>query len=158
MAPLPGFNRGARAGEGFVKPSKGSVSSPYGLRNGRFHTGIDWLPDRGREVRAVGQGAVIHASTKGDCGKTVIIYHRNNVASWYCHLNRFQVAVGEAVQKGQTIAEMGSTGKSTDTHLHFEIRIGKRPVDPMTYFKKTDRPAHIPNPGKKPALPSEFRD
>ncbi len=95
---------------------------------------MDFIPDRGKAIKAARSGAVIYAATKGDYGKTVIIYHNEKFTTWYCHLNQIYVNVGDLVKTGEIIAEMGSSGRSTDTHLHFEMRIGKIPVDPMLYI------------------------
>lgn len=119
----------------FVRPSHGTVSSPYGMRRGMFHCGIDYLPDKGPQVYAAYQGVVIFAGTLGTCGRTIIIAHDNGMSTRYCHVKNIRVDIGEPVETGKQIGEMGSSGNSTNTHLHFEIRIGKKHTNPEPYIK-----------------------
>ena len=116
---------------GFSWPAGGQLSSPYGWRWGRMHTGIDIANELGAPVVAAAAGQVIWAGVKGGYGYTIIISHGNGYTTLYGHLNDFFVARGQQVRRGQRIGSVGNTGNSTGPHLHFEILVNGEPVDPM---------------------------
>lgn len=118
----------------FQWPVRGRLTSRFGPRNGRRHEGIDLAAVRGTAIGAAEDGRVIHSGRLGDYGKAVIVSHRGDYRSVYAHANRTYVRKGQLVRKGQKIAEVGSTGRSTGPHLHFEIRIRESPRDPMLYL------------------------
>ncbi|MEM7067691.1 MAG: M23 family metallopeptidase [Pseudomonadota bacterium] len=117
------------------------ISSRYGSRidpfNGRLamHSGIDFKAKRGTPVLATGDGVVIKAGRKGGYGKVVEIKHRNGYTTRYAHLSRILVKTGQKVSKGQSVGKVGSTGRSTGPHLHYEVRRGKKPRNPAKYIQ-----------------------
>lgn len=137
----------ARAGTtssgGWQWPVQGRVGSGFGprrapkTRQGRgssFHQGLDIAAPTGTPVYAANTGAVVHAGSAGGYGLAVYIRHSGNVFSRYAHLSTVLVRRGMPVRRGELIGRVGSTGKSTGPHLHFEIRPGDRPTDPRKYL------------------------
>lgn len=119
-----------------AKPtSRGVLTSPFGWRWGRRHTGIDIGMPTGTTVKAADGGKVIFSGTKGGYGKCIIIDHGANVKTLYAHNSKLLVKKGTKVFKGQTIAKSGNTGRSTGPHLHFEVRKNGTPVNPAKYVK-----------------------
>jgi len=126
-----------RIGTGkLAKPtSRGVVTSPFGIRWGRRHTGIDIGLPVGSDVKAADGGKVTYSGYKGGYGKCIIIDHGENVQTLYAHNSKLLVKKGDKIFKGQTIAKSGNTGNSTGPHLHFEVRKNSTPVDPAKYVK-----------------------
>lgn len=122
----------------FIKPSKGVYSSGYGYRRsmGDFHTGVDFAGSKGTAIWASDGGTVSFAGTKGNYGKLVIIDHGNGYTTYYAHCSSLLVKKGQKVAKGETIAKVGSTGRSTGPHCHFEIRYNGKTVNPLNYISK----------------------
>lgn len=120
-----------RTGGGYVWPTRGSITSPYGYRWGRLHTGIDIANDTGTPVMAARRGRVAFAGWRGGYGYAVLVDHGQGVHSLYGHLADFAVQAGNYVQPGQVIGYVGSTGYSTGPHLHFEVIVNGQPVDPL---------------------------
>ncbi|SHJ93268.1 M23 family metallopeptidase [Paramaledivibacter caminithermalis] len=119
-----------------AKPtSRGVLTSPFGMRWGRRHSGIDIGIPIGTDVKAADGGKVIFSGTKGGYGKCIIIDHGANVQTLYAHNSKLLVKKGTKVFKGQTIAKSGNTGRSTGPHLHFEVRKNGTPVNPAKYVK-----------------------
>ncbi len=117
-----------------VWPVRGQVTSAYGKRGGRMHEGIDIAARSGTTIRACNAGKVIFAGRLGGYGKMVIIKHAGHYRSVYAHASRLHVRVGQFVERGQKIASVGSTGRASGPHLHFEIRRGESPTDPVRYL------------------------
>lgn len=121
---------------------KGWISSHFGYRadpfTGRntYHRGIDFAGPAGSQVVAVAAGVVTYSKDRFGYGRTVEINHGNGYVTRYAHNEKALVQVGETVQKGQPIALMGSTGRSTGPHLHFEVLKNGRAVDPMTFVRR----------------------
>ncbi|MGJ5630495.1 murein hydrolase activator EnvC family protein [Nostoc sp. CALU 1950] len=121
-------------------PSNASTSSPFGWRMHpvlgyrRFHAGLDFAASYGSTIRAADSGTVIFAGWYGGYGRAVIIDHGNGITTLYGHSSELYVADGQAVERGQAIAAVGSTGLSTGPHLHFEVRRNGTPVDPTNYL------------------------
>ncbi|MDK2882239.1 MAG: hypothetical protein PWP12_143 [Bacillota bacterium] len=113
---------------------EGVITSRYGTRGREFHGGVDIAAPTGTPVRAADSGRVIFAGWKGGYGKCVILEHGNGSATLYGHLSQIMVKEGQKVTQGQTIGLVGSTGKSTGPHLHFEIMQGGVRKDPLKYF------------------------
>lgn len=101
----------------------------------RQHNGTDFAANSGAPVYAIESGSVIVAGWNDAYGNLVVIDHGNGIASWYGHSSKLLVSEGQAVTKGQQIANAGSTGWSTGPHVHLEIHISGKPVDPMTYLQ-----------------------
>ena len=111
------------------------ITSGYGPRWGGMHNGIDWAAPAGTPVRAPAAGVVAFAGDRADYGRLVIIDHGNGLESWYGHCRRITVQAGVSVAAGQRIATVGSSGRATGPHLHFEIRSEGRQVDPLPYLR-----------------------
>ncbi len=118
----------------FRWPLIGRVTSEYGPRWGRIHQGIDLAGNTGAKIAAAEGGRVDYAGWIRGYGKTVIISHGGGSSTLYAHMNGFAVSSGNTVSIGQTIGYVGNTGHSFGPHLHFEIRIGGRPVNPRDYL------------------------
>ena len=121
----------------FVNPSSGVLSSRFGRRDGRLHKGIDLCGDVGSDIYAADGGTVTFAGwDKSGYGNMVTIEHENGYTSLYAHCNKIYVSEGEKVTKGDVIAALGNTGRSTGPHLHFEVietESGKA-IDPISVF------------------------
>jgi murein DD-endopeptidase MepM/ murein hydrolase activator NlpD len=122
----------------FAMPVNARITSGYGMRfhpilkRQRLHTGIDFGARHGTPIRAAADGVVISARYTGGYGNTVIIDHGSGISTLYAHASRLLVKSGQRVKKGQTIAAVGSTGLSTGPHLHWEVRVNGRPVNPRS--------------------------
>jgi len=117
----------------FRWPVEGRLTSRFGRRWGRRHEGLDLAAAPGTPVRAAESGRVIHAGVLGAYGQVVVVRHSEVYSTVYAHNRRLHVSRGDWVEPGR-IAEVGSTGRSTGPHLHFEVRRGKQPLDPMLYL------------------------
>ena len=119
-----------------IWPTQGYVSSPYGLRFGgtEFHQGIDIAAEMGTPIVAAADGVVTAAGWNGGYGNMVDIDHGSGVVTRYGHASAVAVTVGQQVRRGQVIAYVGSTGRSTGPHLHYEVRVGGQPVNPAAYL------------------------
>jgi murein DD-endopeptidase MepM/ murein hydrolase activator NlpD len=115
----------------------GAVTSRFGQRihpvtgERRHHAGVDLAAPRGTPIQLGRGGTVVRAEKAGTYGNLVVVDHGDGVTTRYAHLHGIDVKVGEAVSAGATIGSVGSTGRSTGPHLHFEVRIGERAVDPQ---------------------------
>ena len=116
----------------FIWPTTGEISSPFGFRWGRLHAGIDIANDEGTLIQAARPGKVTFVGWYDGYGNAVMIDHGQEVVSLYGHLSKFYVHVGQVVQRGQSVAAMGTTGDSTGPHLHFEVRQYGKPINPLT--------------------------
>ncbi|WP_129596303.1 M23 family metallopeptidase [Anaerophilus nitritogenes] len=117
-------------------PTRGRLTSPFGYRWGRKHTGIDLAAPIGTPVSAADGGKVVFSGTKSGYGKCIILDHGGGTQTYYAHNSKLLVSVGQKVYKGQKIAEVGNTGRSTGPHLHFEVRKNGTPVNPLQYLNK----------------------
>ncbi|MEH2048209.1 murein hydrolase activator EnvC family protein [Nostoc sp.] len=121
-------------------PSDAPTSSPFGWRihpilgYRRFHAGLDFAASYGSKIRAADSGKVIFAGWYGGYGRAVIIDHGNGLTTLYGHTSELYVTEGQAVERGQAIGAVGSTGFSTGPHLHFEVRRNGTPVNPTDYL------------------------
>jgi murein DD-endopeptidase MepM/ murein hydrolase activator NlpD len=116
-----------------ARPLSAPVGDGFGPRGNRFHTGLDFLANRGAAVFAGGSGTVAFAAyNTGGYGNLVVIHHSLGVSSWYAHLSSIAVRRGERVGRGVLIGRVGATGDATGPHLHFEIRVRGAAVDPRT--------------------------
>jgi murein DD-endopeptidase MepM/ murein hydrolase activator NlpD len=131
--------------EGWPLLSGGVVTSKFGLRRhpitGRrsMHKGIDIAGKHGADIVAMADGLVIFSGRKSGYGKIVEIRHADGLETRYAHNSRNLVSEGELVTKGQVIAKLGSTGRSTGPHVHFEVRRGGEAIDPMRYLDLSER-------------------
>lgn len=130
-----GTAQGVDAAQGrFLLPTQGRLTSPFGPRTifgvSGFHTGIDLANTAGTPIVAAAEGTVSFAGCKGSYGNLLKIDHGNGFETYYAHCTQLLAAEGDHVTQGQTIALMGSTGRSTGPHLHFEVRWLGEPLDP----------------------------
>jgi len=117
----------------FDQPARGTLTSRYGIRWGRMHTGIDIAASTGTTIRAADGGVVTYTGWKGNYGLVAIVDHGQNKSTLYAHCSKILVTKGNKVYKGQKIAEIGSTGRSTGPHVHFEVRINGKVQNPLNY-------------------------
>ena len=118
----------------FIWPVRGMVSSPFGIRDGRLHEGLDIAADSGTPIVAAADGSVVYAGPAGTYGLLVILMHGSGWSTYYAHCDRINVTVGQNVTAGEVIAAVGSTGHSTGPHLHFEVRQNGYPSDPEAFM------------------------
>ena len=116
-------------------PSRGVISSNYGMRWGRLHKGTDFAANIGDPISAALDGVVIEAAYIGNYGNVVILDHGSGIETLYAHCSEIKVKVGSRVKKGEVIALVGNTGRSTGPHLHFEVRINGEPRDARKYLQ-----------------------
>ncbi len=110
-------------------------TSGFGARWGRMHEGTDMAGAHGTPIHSTADGVVTFAGRSSGYGNLVKIKHEFGIETRYGHMSRIRVKVGQRVSRGDQIGDMGNTGRSTGTHLHYEVRVGGSPVDPMTYIK-----------------------
>lgn len=128
------------AEEGRITSQFGSRSDPFTSKTS-FHSGTDVAAPLETAIYAAADGEVIQAGSNGGYGKAVVIKHGDTYETLYAHLNSIEVSVGDIVKKGDFIAGMGTTGRSTGVHLHFEVTRNGEQVNPytyMTFHKKND--------------------
>ncbi|GHV39154.1 peptidase M23 [Synergistales bacterium] len=122
-------------------PVMGRINSPFGWRRHPvthrrdFHTGLDIKASRGTVIRGSREGKVVYAGWMGGYGKVVVVDHSGGQSTLYAHCSSLLVRQGEKVSVGQNIARVGTTGRTTGPHLHFEVRTGNSPVNPLKYLK-----------------------
>lgn len=124
----------------FASPVNGIKTSGFGNRlhpillREHFHQGIDLAAPEGTPVQAAAGGTVIEAGWKGGYGKTVVIEHAGGHRTLYAHLSKLAVSAGQRIKQQQMIGKVGSTGRATGPHLHFEIHQQGRPINPHSYL------------------------
>ncbi|MEQ3626724.1 MAG: M23 family metallopeptidase [Celeribacter sp.] len=110
-------------------------TSGYGPRWGRMHEGTDFAGAHGTPIHSTGDGVVVFAGRQSGYGNLVKIQHEFGIETRYAHMSKIRVKVGQRVSRGDQIGDMGNTGRSTGTHLHYEVRVNGSPVNPMSYIK-----------------------
>lgn len=133
-------SRSSREISGFSWPVSGTITSSFGPRWGRMHNGIDIANSKKSETPIVAAKAGLVSEAyyhKGGYGNLVILDHGHGIETYYAHLSKIEVKVGDEVKEGEIIGYMGSTGNSTGYHLHFEIRKDNQPVNPIHYLPST---------------------
>jgi murein DD-endopeptidase MepM/ murein hydrolase activator NlpD len=126
-------------------PIMGPITSSFGQREdpilgngeGEFHTGIDISAPNGIPIRATGDGTVKEAEMSSGYGREVVIDHGHGVETVYGHMSGFAVIAGQTVLRGQVIGYVGHSGRTTGSHLHYEVRIRNTPVNPHKYLRTT---------------------
>lgn len=122
----------------------GFITSGFGMRpdpftgSSSFHQGVDVCTPRGTPVRATAAGRVVSAGPDGEYGLTLQIDHGRGVETRYSHNQKLLVRAGQKVHRGQVVAQVGTSGRSTGPHLHYEIHVNNRPVNPMRYILPDD--------------------
>lgn len=123
------------------RPHHGRITSPYGYRRNPFtgrgremHSGVDLKGRTGDPVKATAKGKVSFAGWKGAYGYVVMVKHKNGYETRYAHLTRTRVKKGQAVEAGDIVGLLGSTGRSTGPHLHYEVVLNNKKLNPSTYF------------------------
>lgn len=121
----------------FALPVKSTFryTSGFGMRWGRMHSGTDFASKHGTPIYATADGIVTHAEWLSGYGRLVKIQHEFGIETRYAHMSRIRVEKGQRVSRGERIGDMGNTGRSTGTHLHYEVRVGGKAVNPMIYIK-----------------------
>lgn len=127
----------------FAEPVTAGVrmTSGFGSRRdpktgaSRMHNGVDWAGSRGTAIYSTSDGVVTHAGWQGGYGRLVKIEHAFGIETYYAHLNAVHVTKGQRVSRGDRIGDMGTTGRSTGVHLHYEVRVDGKPINPMSYVK-----------------------
>lgn len=133
-------NRDILASTPSIWPTEGYVTSPFGMRRSpftgkaEFHKGIDIANSRGTPIYAPANGEVTFVGEQNAYGNTILIQHGNGLSTRYAHLSRYAVKVGQQIKRGDIIAYMGNTGRSTGPHLHYEVRVNGVCVNPMRYI------------------------
>lgn len=123
----------------FTLPVENVITSKYGWRDGRNHNGIDVDLEVWDPVKTVFPGVVRVARTYGGYGRVVVVRHFNGLETTYAHLHRFKVKEGDIVNSGQIIGLGGSSGHSTGSHLHFEVRFKGKPINPLSFISYKDK-------------------
>lgn len=122
------------SGSGMAWPTTGSVTSGFGFRWGSLHAGIDIANGVGTPIRAAKAGTIILAGWNGGYGNAIVIDHGGGLSTLYAHMTRLRASQGQRVDQGDLIGDMGSTGNSTGSHLHFETRVGGGAQDPTRFL------------------------
>lgn len=127
-----------------LKPVTGRITSGFGWRGrsrrvSRFHKGLDIAAPRGTPILASADGKVAFSGRRGGYGNTVILDHGGGVQTLYAHNSHIDVREGDAIKQGQEISQVGTTGRSTGPHLHYEVRLNGRPVNPEPYITKVQQ-------------------
>ncbi len=132
---------------GKINNEFGFRRNPFGGRSFEFHPGLDIGGERGDVVAVPANGIVCESGWKGGYGNMIEIDHGNGLKTRYGHLSRIGVQIGDAVQRGQIIGLIGSTGRSTGPHLHYELRLNDKPINPRRFLP--------PEPSEMKALNAE---
>jgi murein DD-endopeptidase MepM/ murein hydrolase activator NlpD len=144
----------------FVPARSYTLTSSFGFRydpfhgRGAQHAGLDMAGAHGEPIHAAAAGRVVRAERYGAYGNTVDIDHGRGILTRYAHLSSIKVAVGDRVEMGERIAAMGSTGRSTGTHLHYEVRIDGQPVNPRPFIESSSYLLAYQQDRMGPDLPS----
>jgi murein DD-endopeptidase MepM/ murein hydrolase activator NlpD len=138
---LESYKYGNAPGDKFMWPVAGHIASGFGMRRHpilgvvRMHAGIDIVAPNGTLVKAADGGQIIQAGYDHSYGNSIVVYHGGGFATWYAHLSRILVAVGQNVSRGEVIGLVGATGLATGPHLHFEVRINGVSQNPLGYLQ-----------------------
>jgi len=119
---------------GYISDGFGSRRNPFGGGSFEMHPGLDIATNHGTAVGATADGIVIFAGSHGGYGNIVVIDHGYGLTTRYAHLSSIEVKVGQHVTRNRKIGAVGSTGRSTAPHCHYEVRLHDRPVDPLNYL------------------------
>jgi murein DD-endopeptidase MepM/ murein hydrolase activator NlpD len=130
-----GYSTGSGvSSSGLIWPVQGPITSPFGMRWGRMHEGVDIGVPYGTPIHAAASGTIIYAGWMSGYGNLVVIDHGGGLATAYGHQSALAVGNGASVSQGQVIGYVGCTGHCFGPHLHFEVRVNGQPVDPLGYL------------------------
>ena len=128
-----------------IWPVQGEATDAFGTRRNpfdnasfEFHAGQDIAAPRGTPVTATGSGTIAFAGVQSGYGRMVIVDHGGQIVTRYAHLSQIDVTPGQSVERGGTLGRVGSTGRSTGPHLHYEVRINDQPVNPNQYLPRRE--------------------
>ncbi len=119
---------------GKINNEFGFRRNPFGGRTYEFHAGMDIDGERGDSVIAAASGTIIKAEWQGGYGNMIEIDHGNGLVTRYAHLSKIEISIGDAVRRGQLIGLVGSTGRSTGPHLHYELRLNDKAINPRRFL------------------------
>jgi murein DD-endopeptidase MepM/ murein hydrolase activator NlpD len=141
LARMEALERGLKGIPQVLPASLEFISSGFGYRSdpfsgeGAFHAGLDFKGPVGAPIYAAAQGTVTFAGVKQGYGNCIEVSHGNGLMTRYAHMSAFRASVGQKIEAGAVIGAIGSTGRSTGPHLHFEVRINDRPVNPRPFLE-----------------------
>lgn len=157
VRPLPGQDFTQLNYTPSLWPVRGRLSGGFGRRTdpfngeGSFHSGVDISADYGEPVRAAADGFVVSVGRRAGSGRLVVIDHGGGISTWYAHLSGFRAYRGQPVQRGDVIGYVGSSGRSTGPHLHYEVRLWDAPLNPWRFLRTstvlTARSRHLDSRG-----------
>jgi murein DD-endopeptidase MepM/ murein hydrolase activator NlpD len=124
----------ARAGR-VLWPVRGVIYSPFGQRNGEHHDGLDLAAPEGTPIVAAADGTVVFAGEQRGYGRIILVAHSGDIVTVYAHNRDNQVRAGDKVVRGQQLATVGRSGNASGPHLHFEVRAGTKPRDPLAMLR-----------------------
>jgi murein DD-endopeptidase MepM/ murein hydrolase activator NlpD len=119
----------------------GSTTGSFGERldpfsgEGAFHAGVDISAEFGAPVRATADGLVVAVETRAGYGKVVVVDHGFSLSTWYGHLSRFNTQMGQRITRGDILGFVGTSGRATGAHVHYEVRSNGAPVNPWRYLR-----------------------
>jgi murein DD-endopeptidase MepM/ murein hydrolase activator NlpD len=131
--------RSRSLGSQWARPVSAGINSPYGPRWGGWHPGVDFAAHYGAPIHVVADGTVIGAgylSGEGGYGQIVLVRHKGGFVTAYAHMSKVLVHAGQRVHRGDTLGKVGATGHVTGPHLHFEVRIGGKKVNPVPWLRR----------------------
>ena len=158
MARMAALERGLQGIPQVAPADPNFISSGFGYRRdpftggGAMHAGLDFKGPRGAPIHSAAQGRVTYVGWKAGYGKTVEISHGNGLMTRYAHMSKFAATEGQDVAAGDVIGAIGSTGRSTGPHLHFEVRINNRAVNPRPFLEKAP---HVLKEARAASAPRE---
>ncbi|MDA8228173.1 MAG: peptidoglycan DD-metalloendopeptidase family protein, partial [Desulfitobacterium hafniense] len=136
---MVGYSRGSgQLSSGMIWPLRGRITSYFGYRGSEFHTAIDIEGNQGDPFVAAASGTVISTGWDGGYGNSILIDHGNGVKTRYAHCSELLVTPGQSISKGDKIGTVGSTGRATGSHLHFEVIINEDYTNPLNYLSRSD--------------------
>lgn len=134
-------------------PVLGNITSPFGMRRGRLHAGIDIKGNKGDPIYAAADGQVLTSKTRNAYGRVVIVGHENDHQTLYAHMTAFAVREGQFVRAGELVGYVGRTGRATGYHLHFETRVnGGVPQNPLRFLPEVRGSRKVGELGLPPAV------
>ncbi|MGI9080950.1 MAG: murein hydrolase activator EnvC family protein [Thermoleophilaceae bacterium] len=134
FVPRPGAGPIRRGSGRLIWPVNGPLTSPFGPRGGRLHAGLDISAPGGTPIRAADSGRVVLLGFTGGYGNYTCVQHTSSMSTCYAHQSGYATSSGAGVRQGQVIGYVGNTGNSFGNHLHFEVRIGGSPMNPLGYL------------------------